>query len=199
MGLELDYLPGQTPLDPDEKEGLRIKIITTRQELDEFEQLNIEKAYQKYMFSRKLKLDDILTEKFILQFHKDMLGDVWSWAGEFRQSNKNIGIDKTQISIQLRQLIDDCRYWIGNETYTHEEIAIRFSHRLVAIHVFPNGNGRHSRTMADIIMKHIFKKPVFSWGQGNLVDEGDMRTTYIKALQSADQHDIQPLLNFARS
>lgn len=199
MGLEINYFEGQTPLDPDEKEGLLIKSILMRQELDEFEQLNIEKAFQKYLLQRKFKQQDILTEKFILTLHKEMFGDVWQWAGKYRKSNKNIGIDKLLISTQLRQLIDDCNYWIDNTVFDDDEIAIQFKHRLVSIHLFPNGNGRHSRIMADIMMRHIFKKPIFSWGTKDLTRKGKNRARYIKALNKADNGDITPLKAFANS
>jgi len=143
MGLDLSYDNGQTPIDEDEKEGLLIPTVTTREELDEFEQLNIQKAMEYYLLRRKFKVDTILTEKFIFDVHKRMLGDVWAWAGTIRKSNKNIGVDKFQIPSKLRQLIENCKYWIEHKTFSEKEIAIRFKHELVAIHVFPNGNGRH--------------------------------------------------------
>ena len=155
MGLEFDYKDGQTPLDEEEKEGLKIKSITTQGELDEFEQLNIEKAVE-WTIHTKFKIEKILTEKFVKDLHKRMYGDVWKWAGEFRKTQKNIGIQWTQIGIELKNLLDDTKYWIENKTFPSEEIAIRFKHRIVSIHCFPNGNGRHSRMMADIIMESIF-------------------------------------------
>ena len=157
MGLALTYNEGQTPLEQDEKEGLRIKSITTQGELDEFEQLNIEKAVE-WTIRANLKPEKVLTEKFVKNLHKRMYGDVWKWAGEFRRSEKNIGIAWTQIGIALRNLLDDTQYWIKNNTYAPEKIAITFKHRIVSIHCFPNGNGRHSRLMADIIMESIFKR-----------------------------------------
>ena len=143
MGLKIEYIEGQTPLDEDEKEGLLVKTISTREELDEFEQLNIQSAIE---WSLKTKVDkkQFLTEDFLMLVHKKMFGEVWAWAGTKRKSNKNIGVDKTQISIEIRKLIDDCNFWIDH-SFSDEEIAIRFSHRLVKIHLFPNGNGRHSR------------------------------------------------------
>lgn len=197
MGLNLDYNNGQTPIDEDEKQGLLIPTITTREELDEFEQLNIEKAVEFYLLRRKFRINAILTERFIFDVHKRMLGDVWQWAGKIRKSNKNIGIDKFQIAIQLRQLLDNCKYWIENETYSEEEIALRFKHGLVAIHIFPNGNGRHSRLMGDIMMKHVFGKPRFSWGHKDLIHEGDVRDIYIKALRKADKGDFTSLIDFS--
>lgn len=198
MGLNLDYNNGQTPLDEDEKEGLLIPTITTREELDEFEQLNIEKAVEYYLLRRNFKKEDILSEKFIFEVHKRMLGDVWKWAGTIRRSNKNLGVDKLQIPPLSRQLIENCRYWIENKTFPEEEITIRFKHEIVSIHVFPNGNGRHSRLMADIIMKHIFKKPVFSWGHKDLIHQSKVRDEYIKALREADKGDITNLIKFSR-
>jgi len=198
MGLDLEYQEGQTPLDDDEKEGLRIETIATRQELDEFEQQNIEQAVA-WSMKRSLKYNAILTEDFVQKLHKRMYGDVWAWAGEFRKTNKNIGIDKWQIPTELRYLLDDTRYWIENNTYPPDEIAIRFKHRIVSIHCFPNGNGRHSRLMADVIAEKVFKQSVFTWGAANLVKGGDARAAYLTAIRAADAGNIVPLMTFARS
>jgi len=198
MGLELSYIPGQTPLSEEEKEGLLVKTISNRSELDEFEQLNIERAVE-WTLKRKFKLDKILSETFIKDVHKRMLGDVWSWAGTFRKSDKNLGVDWSQISIRLRNLLDDCQFWIDNNTYNKDEIAIRFKHRLVSIHPFPNGNGRHSRLMADILISDGLNKDIFSWGNSSLVKSDETRTLYISALVEADKRNINPLHSFARS
>src|ERR1700752_5257704 len=157
MGLEIEYIDGQTPLDEEEKEGLLIKTITTRGELDEFEQQNIEKAIE-WTLMRKFKPERIMTEGFAQELHHKMFCDVWKWAGDFRHSNKNIGCDWKQISVLLKQLNDDGLFWMKEKTYQEEEIAIRYKHRIVNIHCFPNGNGRHSRLMGDIIISHIFGK-----------------------------------------
>ena len=198
MGLDLKYEDGQTPLDEDEKKGLKINSITTQKELDEFEQLNIEKTVE-WTIHSNLKPEKILTEKFIKDLHKKMYGGVWKWAGEFRKSEKNIGIKWTQIGVELKNLIDDTKYWIENKTYSPEEIAIRFKHRIVAIHCFPNGNGRHSRMMADIIMESIFGKEIFTWHESNMVKADETRKNYIKALREADNGNINPLIEFARN
>ncbi|MGA2624182.1 MAG: mobile mystery protein B [Bacteroidota bacterium] len=197
MGLELDYANGQTPLDEDEKEGLLIDSITTRGELDEFEQLGVEKAIE-WTMKRKLQVEQILAEAFVRELHKRMFGDIWRWAGQFRTSNKNLGVDKSQIPIELKKLMDDCRYWIHEETFAADEIAVRFSHRIVTIHPFANGNGRHSRLIADILVSHGFGKPHFSWGSINLTAKGEARSRYIGALKEADQNNYEPLIQFAR-
>jgi Fic-DOC domain mobile mystery protein B len=198
MGLKFEYIDGQTPLDEDEKNGLLIKSITTREELDEFEQLNIEKAIE-WTVGKKFKTEQILSEKFIKELHFRMFGDVWTWAGKYRKTNKNIGVDKHIISVSIKQLTDDCRYWIENKTYSDEEIAIRFKHRLVKIHCFVNGNGRHSRLIADIIIKHIYGKPFFSWSLQRIGKIGESRSNYINALRAGDNGNILPLIAFAKS
>lgn len=198
MGLDLDYIDGQTPLDEEEKDGLLIPAIATRGELDEFEQQNIEQAVQ-WTLGRSFKPDVIFTEAFICTVHKRMYADVWAWAGEFRKTNKNIGVDKWQISTELKYLLDDAKYWHENNTYPPDEIAIRFKHHIVSIHCFANGNGRHSRLMADIIIEKIYKQPVFSWGAGNFYSEGNTRTAYLKAVKAADMGEYSLLVAFARS
>lgn len=198
MGLEIEYIEGQTPLDENEKEGLLIKSITTRGELDEFEQLNIEKAIQ-WTLGKKWAPEYILSEDFVKELHIRMFKEVWSWAGEFRKTNKNIGVDKYQIGVSLKQLLDDGLYWLKNKTYSDEEFAIRFKHRIVKIHCFPNGNGRHSRLIADIIINQIFGKPVFTWNSSNLNIKGKARSNYLTAIRLADSGDIKPLINFAKA
>ncbi len=198
MGLELSYIYGQTPISEEEKEGLLIKTISIRSELDEFEQQNIEYAIE-WTLKQNFGVDKILTVGFISEVHKRMFNRIWEWAGTFRKTNKNIGVDKFQISQELRVLLDDCKYWIENETFSADEIAVRFKHRLVKIHPFPNGNGRHSRLCADILVSHVFKKKVFSWGGFNLIKPGDSRKKYLEAIYKADQEDIEPLISFARS
>ena len=198
MGLDLEYINGQTPLDEEEKDGLLILTIATRGELDEFEQQNIEKAVQ-WILGRTFKPELFFTEDFVRMLHKRMYADIWAWAGEFRKTNKNIGVDKWKIPSDLKYLLDDAKYWHENNTYTQDEIAVRFKHRIVSIHCFPNGNGRHSRLLADIIIEKIYKQPVFSWGAANLSDEGDTRKSYLKAVKTADRGDYSLLLAFARS
>lgn len=197
MGLELEYEDGQTPLSEEEKDGLLIKSITTHAELNEHEQLNIEQAV-KWVIESKLNKDKILTEDFIRTLHKKMLGNVWAWAGEFRKSEKNIGVKWINIGVDLKMLLDDTRYWIENDTYSPDEIAIRFKHRLVNIHCFPNGNGRHSRIMADIIIESIFKNKIFTWNHSNMVKADDTRKNYINAIREGDKGNISLLIKFAR-
>lgn len=197
MGLNFEYINGQTPLNEDEKEGLLIGTISTRGELDEFEQANIQQAIE-WTLRNKFRQDQILTEEFVLLVHKKMFSEVWEWAGTKRKSNKNIGVDKYQITTELKTLLEDCKYWIDKKTFNPDETAIRFSHRLVKIHIFPNGNGRHSRLIADILVSHVFNKPVFTWGKSDLSKNNDIRKIYLKAIYSADNGDIEPLVEFSR-
>lgn len=198
MGLNLEYINGQTPLDEDEKDGLLIPTIATREELDEFEQQNIEDALQ-WILTKSFKMETILTERFVCDLHKRMYGGIWGWAGKFRKTDKNLGVDKWQIPTALKTLCEDSMYWVENEVYLPEEIAIRFKHRIVSIHCFPNGNGRHSRLMADIIISKVFKRPLFSWGTRDLVHKGDVRNLYLKGLREADNGCFQSLLKFVKS
>jgi Fic-DOC domain mobile mystery protein B len=197
MGLDLDYSDGQTPLDEDEKEGLLIPTITTRGELDEFEQLGVEKANE-WLLGRKLNIEKILSEDFVKNLHQRMFDDIWKWAGQFRKTEKNIGVDPITIPIEIRNLLDDCKYWIENKVFDEDETAVRFSHRMVSIHPFANGNGRHSRLIADVLVNKGFGKPYFTWGSINLTKEGEARDKYLSALRAADQQDYKLLIEFAR-
>ncbi|MEE9336323.1 MAG: mobile mystery protein B [Granulosicoccaceae bacterium] len=183
-----------TPLSPEEKEDLIPSYITTRGELNEAEQNNILKA-EDWAFSRKR---NALSTKFLNELHKRMFGSVWKWAGRFRRSGKNVGVDAYQISVELRNLVDDCTYWIENDTFQIDEIAARFHHRLVFIHPYPNGNGRHGRLATDLLLTSLGHDR-FSWGSNNLVDAGETRAAYVAALRAADKHDFRPLFDFVRS
>jgi Fic-DOC domain mobile mystery protein B len=185
---------GGTTLSDEEREGLIPSYITLRSELNEAEQANILGA-EEWAFARKR---DPLEERFLQNLHRRMFGNVWKWAGTYRTSGKNIGVDAYRIPMELRQLLEDCRYWMENETYEPDEIAARFHHRLVSIHCYPNGNGRHARLAADVLLKAMGRKR-FSWGGKNLVDLDETRQRYVTALQAADGHDIGPLLDFVRS
>jgi Fic-DOC domain mobile mystery protein B len=183
-----------TELTEEELEGLIPSYITLRSELNGAEQANILEA-EEWAFARKR---DVLGEKFLNNLHTRMFDNVWRWAGQYRTIGKNIGIDAYRIPTELRQLLDDCRYWIENNTYEPDEIAARFHHRLVSIHLYPNGNGRHARLAADLLLKSMGRAR-FSWGSKNLVDAGETRKRYIAALQAADEHDFGPLLEFVPS
>lgn len=183
-----------TPLTPEEQRELIPAHIADRRDLNKAEQENIVRAQDWALGTRR----ELLTERFILELHKRMLGEVWRWAGKFRRTERNLGIPFYEIPIALRLLIGDTKAWIQFASYPPDEIAVRFHHRLVQIHPFPNGNGRHSRLMADLFIMKIGEER-FSWGRANLQDAGAMRRRYIAALQAADKHDYRPLLDFARS
>lgn len=190
----LEQDDASTPLTPEELSGLIPSYITLRRELNEAEQANILEAEQ-WAFARKR---DVLSEAFLRTLHKRMFARVWRWAGSFRTSERNIGVMPYRIPVEIRQLLDDCRYWIDHVTYPPDEIAARFHHRLVAIHPFPNGNGRHARLATNLLLV-ASGQPPFTWGSVNLVDAGATRQAYVAALRAADARDIQPLLAFVRT
>lgn len=183
-----------TPLSEEEKEGLIPSYITLRGELNEAEQANILEA-EEWAFKRKR---DVLDERFLDNLHKRMYGRVWRWAGDYRRTGKNIGVDAYRIPMELRQLIEDCRFWIENQPYPPDEIAARFHYKLVWIHAYPNGNGRHSRLATDLLLTALGRER-FSWGRINLVDASETRQAYVAALRAADAHDYGPLFEFVRS
>lgn len=184
-----------TPLTAEEREQLIPTYITLRSELNEAEQINIAQANR---WLGRMRKRDVLDDAFLRELHKRMFGEVWKWAGQYRLTPRNIGIDAYRIPMEVRTLVDDVRFWVENSTYPPDEIAVRFSHRLVSIHPFPNGNGRMSRLVGDLLVMHL-GQPRFTWGRANLVDPGETRKAYVKALQAADAGDIAPLLEFARS
>ena len=196
---KLIYPPGATPLDPNEIEGLIPDYITTQGELNILEQQNIIEGIN---WAEQQKRPDVLTIAFNYKLHKQMLDQVWKWAGRPRTTDKNIGSHWQQIPTQLNNLFENTGYWIKNKIYKWDELATRFHHKLVSIHAFPNGNGRHARLMTDILLKSYNKKP-FTWGQkmssSPIEVEGKTRKAYISALKKADENDITDLIKFAKS
>jgi Fic-DOC domain mobile mystery protein B len=183
-----------TPLDPNERAGLRFKHVTTRGELDELEQVNIESGL---LWLARRRKTDILTERFMRTLHRRLFGEVWRWAGDFRRTGKNIGVDPLQIGVELRMLLDDARYWAEHGTFAPLEAGARFHHRLVQIHPFPNGNGRHARIAADLYVEASFGSAPIDWAAGHdLQRSGDRREAYIAALRAADAGAYGPLLTF---
>ena len=185
---------GATPLDPDERAGLRLRHITTRGELDEVEQANIASGL---VWIGRRRRKGILTLEAVRALHRRLFGDVWDWAGTFRKTEKNIGIDPAHIPEQLRMLLDDARYWVEHDTYTPVEAAARFHHRMVQIHPFPNGNGRHARIAADLLLEDHFGPDRVDWAAGHdLQSANDRRVRYIAALRAADNGNYGPLFRF---
>lgn len=184
-----------TPLTAEEKDGLKLKWITLRSELNEAEARNIAQA-QVWLMSNKNK--DICSDTFLRDLHKKMFGDVWKWAGTYRTSERNIGVAPYQIPMKLMQLFDDVKFWIENKTYSNIEIAVRLHHKLVQIHPFPNGNGRVSRLIADLFLEKLEGTKLY-WGNTNLVNVSEVRSSYIAALRKADAGDYSDLMEFTKN
>jgi Fic-DOC domain mobile mystery protein B len=196
--IKLTYTFGSTPLDPNETNGLIPKHISTQSELNEWEESNILEA-ENWVFSlSNIDYKTILTIDFSHDLHKKMFNKTWRWAGTIRKTNKNIGVDHSNIRENLKQLLGDVEYQIMHNSFPIDETAARFHHRLVSIHLFPNGNGRHARLITDVLMTSLNQEP-FTWGKENLVTEGNTRKKYIQALRDADRHDYSALLKFIRA
>ena len=192
----LEYPEGATPLDPDEARGLILTHITTRGELDRWEQDNIAEALA---WLDKTKPIDILNGTFIRKLHYRMFRNVWRWAGEFRLTDKNIGVTWWRVPVDVKTLCDDVIWRVDQHMASPDILAIQFHHRLVSIHPFPNGNGRHARFMADLFLENILQTPRFSWGRKDLSKGTDARKRYLLALHAADKNDYDQLVEFARS
>jgi Fic-DOC domain mobile mystery protein B len=187
--------PGTTPLDPDETVGFIPTHIANRDQLNEWELSNIVDG-ERWAFSRRHA--ELLSAQFIRDLHRQMFGRTWRWAGEYRLTEKNIGVAPMGIATAVQNLCADVRVQLEFGKPELDEIAARFSHRLVSIHPFANGNGRHARTMADLLLAH-HGAARFSWGAADSNQSIDARHRYLQALQSADEGDYEPLLHFVRS
>jgi len=183
-----------TPLTPEERRDLIPTYVALRRELNEVEALNVA-AGERWALSRKR---DVLEEVFLQRLHLRMFGDVWRWAGKYRSSERNIGVAPYMIPVAMRQAVDDAKYWVEQKSWPSDELAVRFAHKLVSVHPFPNGNGRWSRLAGDLLATQLGEKR-FTWGSASIVSISDTRRTYVEALKNADGGDIAPLLAFARS
>ncbi len=192
----LENIPDQTPLDPDELKDLLPDHIRTQKNLNEFEAANIEQAIKKHLFAKRRH--DFSNPEVLKRIHRDMFNQTWKWAGEYRRSSKNLGKDWWMIPEEVKKVCDDLKYWQENKTFTPIEIAIRFHHRLVVIHPFSNGNGRHARLVANILIHEMGQK-IPTWGSVLLSDNNTDRNAYIKALRKADEGDFEELIRFAVS
>jgi Fic-DOC domain mobile mystery protein B len=186
-----------TPLDPGLRRDLIQTWVTTRADLNEAEQENIVKGFA-WARGRRSGADATLKESFSKNLHKQMFGEVWKWAGRYRQNEINLGIAPHMVAAEMPVMFDNARYWIDNKTFPPDEIAVRLHHRLTQIHGFPNGNGRHARMMADLLIEKLGGEP-FTWGSGGIRDAGTLRDTYVQALRAADNYNIAPILAFSRS
>ncbi|TKT70836.1 mobile mystery protein B [Afipia massiliensis] len=186
-----------TPLDPALRGDLLQTWITTRADLNEVEEENIVNG-SAWARRRRGGAEALLNEGFSKSLHKQMFGEVWKWAGAYRQNELNIGIAPHLVAAEVPVMFDNARFWVENKTFSPDEIAVRLHHRLTQIHGFPNGNGRHARMMADLLIEKLGGEP-FTWGSGTIHDTGTLRTTYISALKAADNHDFGQLLAFARA
>jgi Fic-DOC domain mobile mystery protein B len=183
---------GETPLDPDETASLRL-AIGTRGELNDAEELNIQEGVR--WGERRIRRIDPLDVVFARELHRRMFQRVWRWAGTFRTTAKNIGIDAAHINMAAQQLMDNAVHWIEHRVFQHDELFARFHHRMVEIHGFANGNGRHARALTDLaLQRHGLAR--FTWGAS--LDKDVFRTQYIAALRAADQGDFAPLIEFVR-
>ncbi len=186
---------GHTELSDDDRQWLLLSYISTHGELNQAEQQNIlHGTLTRRPPSAKVLLDD----RYLRGLHKAMFGQVWRWAGQYRGRETNIGVEPALIPTQVRSLTDDAQSWIEHETYDPDELCVRFHHRLVAIHPFANGNGRHGRIAADYLIRAL-GRAAFSWGSGLSVPTDQLRARYLQALQLADGHEIGALTSFARS
>jgi len=192
--MKIVYPSGATPLSDDDLEGLIPEHLTTQGALNAWEQENLLEG-REALARRKPK--DLLTDAAIREVHRRLFDRTWRWAGRYRQRDTNIGVDWAQIPERVRVLGDDVRYQRDHDVYGKDELAARFHHRLVAIHPFPNGNGRHARFMADLLLGSLGEEP-FSWGSADLNREGGPRDAYLAALRAADQGDYDRLLRFVR-
>ena len=195
--------PGNgTPLTDAERHGLRLPVLT-RTELNRAEADNISQAMTWLFFSRRrLAAASVIREAWLKRLHGRMYDQVWTWAGQHRTTDRNLGVPAWQVRMNMRDLEADAGAWLADTSatrFSRDECAVRFGYRLVVIHPFPNGNGRWSRLATDALIVALGGHR-FTWGGASLTEAGEVRRAYIAALQAADTGgDLGPLIAFARS
>lgn len=186
-----------TPLTEEQRDGLKLAWVTTRAELNDVETDNVLAGVEKW-HRRAPTLKTLLDDKFVRDLHRDMFGDVWRWAGSYRTEETNIGVEFWRVPMAVRDLVADAAYWFAPDASMEVDVAAcRFHHRLVLIHPFPNGNGRHSREMTDLLLLAAGAEP-FTWGSNALGPVSATRRTYVRALQAADHGEYEELYAFVR-
>ncbi len=186
---------GSTPLDHDQILGIRFSHLTTMGELDELEDLNIQKGLE---WLNRQKDPNYLTTEFICKLHEKLFGDVWKWAGKFRTAEVNISKYRSyDVGPQLKNFFEDAKLWIQLGKMSWDEISAEMHHRLVTIHPFPNGNGRTTRIYTEYVQKRN-NQPVTSWMASLGKNPQLRRDHYIKALRNADKGDFDLLIEFMR-
>jgi len=189
---------GATPLSPDDLVGLKLPHIQTRAQLNEVEAANILQGQMWVSGLKSLTLDVIFSRDFIIALHHNLLGDVWAWAGTFRVRELNIGVDPKNIAVDLHNFLEDAKCWVEFNHFSDLELSARIQHKLVQIHPFPNGNGRHSRIFTDIVRICLLKKNPLRWANVKLEDISQERTAYITGLRKADGGDISELVQYLK-
>jgi Fic-DOC domain mobile mystery protein B len=199
MALTGAHAPGATPLTAEDLQGLRIPSVRTHRDLNEAEAANIVRGQEWALRARSARMPDMLSDRFMQRLHEAMFGTVWTWAGDYRLMDTNIGVPHHQVREHLQNVYADARAWLEHETYSPEEFAVRLHYRIVTVHPFRNGNGRHARMVADVALVRHFKRLALPWRNGPLNAANAVRQAYIAALVAADHHDFGPLIAFATS
>src|SRR3954468_22432072 len=89
-----------TPLDPALRGALVQTWVTTRADLNEAEEENIVKGAA-WARRRRGGAETLLNDDFSKNLHKRMFGEVWKWAGGYRQNKLNIGIAPHVVAAEM--------------------------------------------------------------------------------------------------
>jgi Fic-DOC domain mobile mystery protein B len=203
MALIGETIPGETPLTDQDLQGLKLPFVKTRAQLSAVEGPNIVSGKEWALRSRKSRVPNMLTVEYLRELHRRMFNDVWDWAGQIRltELQNAFAASVPDIRPQLSILYADAaEYWLTDKRMTPEEFAVRLHRRVVKIHPFRNGNGRHSRLLADLVLSKHFGIEPFTWGGSAQLGTGDPhRQPYLEGLKSADRGDYGPLMKLCRA
>ncbi|HXQ81690.1 MAG TPA: mobile mystery protein B [Opitutaceae bacterium] len=189
---------GSGPIAPKEA-ALLLPSLSTRAQLDEIERLRINAARVWAMRGAVLRRGDLLTEAFVRDLHRRMFGGIWRGAGRYRTNEGGKGWEARRIPGGVRMFLDDAEGWIRFSTYPVHEAAVRLHHRLRSIQPWSNGNGRHARLLADIVVASQGEEPL-TWGsRSDPAGSPRAGARYLDAIRAADSGGMERLVDFARS
>lgn len=167
--------------DPDKHDN--ILGITDLDLLYENEALGIIRA-QQYILD--LDANFVFDSRLILDLHHIVFGNLYLWAGKWRNVVTNIGIDVGKIPYAIAEYADHVNY-MKNAAMDREGLVnclFYTHHRYTQIHPFNNGNGRTARLITDLVANMNGYQNI----QLYVRDAGAERENYKAALKAADQH-----------
>jgi len=196
MTTRFEFPEGATPIS--DCSGLIPTWVHNLNDLNRVEAENIMNAQRKYFRAPVNDPKNWFQVDELKNIHRAMFGEVWEWAGMYRQSVTSVGIKPILIPAKLAELCHEVLYWFQYPVeLTFVEMAARIHHRVVFIHPFENGNGRFSRLVADRFLLAL--RCAYPIWPDHLNKDSGTRKDYISTLKNADKGNYEPLVDYMKS